>query len=91
MEAKLTKVVEKLLEEKREYLSLIDATKEINFRLYQKMISAGEERTNDIESTKTSEHRQNKFLQASDNNINRTRQIHETKIKRSPQPLRRNK
>ena len=45
MEAKLCKVVADKISERREYLALIDATKELNFDLYQKMVSAGERRT----------------------------------------------
>ena len=75
IEAKLTNVVEKRVEKRREYFSLIDETQEINVRLYKKMISAGEKRAsvyckegNEIESNKKSKNR----LQAPDNNTNQT-------------------
>ena len=45
MEAKLSKVVAEKVMERQEYLALIDATKDINFDLYQKMVFAGEKRT----------------------------------------------
>ena len=45
MKSKLKNVVEKLQKERQEYLALIDATKDLNFELYQKMVSAGETRT----------------------------------------------
>ena len=45
VEAKLSKVVADKVLERQEYLALIDATKELNFDLYQKMVFAGEKRT----------------------------------------------
>ena len=45
MEAKLSKVVADKVKERQEYLALIEATKDLNFDLYQKMVYAGEKRT----------------------------------------------
>ena len=51
MEAKLNKVVEMKLAERREYLDLIAETKELNYDLYLKMVQADDKRTAAYETT----------------------------------------
>ena len=101
MEAKLTAVVEKRLEEKREYMSLLDATKDIDFGLYQKMTSAGVQRRNslydadahEIKSNKNNENNENKenncLQPLSNNNINTSNHLNVPNMSKTPQPLRR--